>query len=109
MELSFEKWDDGKWYVVLPEWDGLQEDLEMVDGADTLLDFLTTDGIYVTLEVSLDEQDGWPFLELVDHNAFGGTYKVHNVERFYQEAWLCNVVHFIFDEHPEYIYFKVVE
>ena len=109
MELSFEKWDDGKWYVVLPEWDGLQEDLEMVDGADTLLDFLSTDGMYVTLEVSLDEQPGWPLLELVDHNALGGTYRVHNVDGFYQEAWLCNVVHFIFDEHPEYIYFKVVE
>lgn len=45
MELSFEKWENGKWYVVLPDYDGDQEDLEMVDGADKFLDVLTTDGV----------------------------------------------------------------
>ena len=49
MELTFEKWEDGRWFVVLPEYDGDQEDLEMVDGADTFLDYLTDDGLYVTL------------------------------------------------------------
>ena len=34
MELTFEKWEDGRWIVVLPDYDGDQEDLEMVDGAD---------------------------------------------------------------------------
>ena len=47
MELTFEKWEDGRWFVVLPNYDGDQEDLEMVDGADTFLDFLTEDGMYV--------------------------------------------------------------
>ena len=42
MELSFEKWENGKWYVVFPDYDGDQEDLEMIDGADKLLDVLTT-------------------------------------------------------------------
>ena len=59
MELSFEKWEDGRWFVVLPDYDGDQEDLEMVDGADTLLDFLTTDGLYVTVKVSLEEKAGY--------------------------------------------------
>ena len=49
MELTFEKWEDGRWFVVLPDYDGDQEDLEMIDGADKLLDILTTDGLYVTL------------------------------------------------------------
>ena len=40
MELTFEKWEDGRWFVVLPDYDGDQEDLEMVDGADKLLDVL---------------------------------------------------------------------
>ena len=31
MELTFEKWEDGRWFVVLPDYDGDQEDLEMVD------------------------------------------------------------------------------
>ena len=34
MDLTFEKWEDGRWFVVLPDYDGDQEDLEMVDGAD---------------------------------------------------------------------------
>ena len=53
MELTFEKWDDGRWFVVLPEYEGMQEDLEMVDGADTFLDFLTEDNRFVTVDVSL--------------------------------------------------------
>ena len=53
MELTFEKWEDGRWFVVLPDYDGDQEDLEMVDGADAFLDYLTEDGLYVTVDVSL--------------------------------------------------------
>ena len=45
MELTFEKWEDGRWFVVLPDYDGDQEDLEMVDGADAFLDYLTEDGL----------------------------------------------------------------
>lgn len=53
MELTFEKWEDGRWFVVMPEYDGDQEDLEMVDGADDLLDFLTTDGLCAFYEIPL--------------------------------------------------------
>lgn len=38
IELTFEKWENGKWFVVLPEYDGEQKDLEMVDGADDFLE-----------------------------------------------------------------------
>ena len=58
MELTFEKWEDGRWFVVLPEYDGDQEDLEMVDGADCFLDFLTEDGLYVTVDVNLEDPGG---------------------------------------------------
>ena len=56
MELSFEKWEDGRWFVVLPDYDGDQEDLEMVDGADKFLDYLTDDEIpeYDVPEISID-------------------------------------------------------
>ena len=91
MELTFEKWEDGRWFVVLPDYDGPQEDLEMVDGADKFLDVLTTDGLYV----NVDE--------------LGGTYEVMNHGRFLdKDIWLCNVVHYLFDEHPEDIYFNVL-
>ena len=45
MVFDFERWEDGRWFVILPEWDGDQDDLEMVEGADKMLDSLTTDGM----------------------------------------------------------------
>ena len=106
MELTFEKWEDGRWFVVLHDYDGDQEDLEMVDGADKFLDYLTEDGLYVTVEVSLE--DDYPdLLKLVAHDEIGGTYQVENLDGFHEDVWLCNVVHFVFGEHPEEIFFRV--
>jgi len=110
MELTFEKWEDGRWFVVLPDYDGNQEDLEMVDGADVFLDYLTEDGLYVTVDVSLeDTEDDAIILKLAAHDAIGGTYEVENLPEFKYDVWLCNVVHFLFGEHPDMIYFKVAK
>ena len=106
MELTFEKWEDGRWFVVLPDYDGDQEDLEMVDGADQFLDYFTYDGLYVTVDVSLE--DDYPVrLKLVAHDEIGGRYQVENLDGFNVDVWLCNVVHFLFGEHPEEIYFNI--
>lgn len=109
MELTFEKWEDGRWFVVFPEYDGDQEDLEMVDGADTFLDYITTDGMYVSMEIDIKEHLDWNILTLVAHDEMGGTYEVSGVEGFNQDIWLCNVVHEFFGEHPESIYFKCMD
>ena len=109
MELSFEKWEDGRWFVVLPDYDGDQEDLEMIDGADKLLDILTTDGLYVNLNVSLEEVSGMFHLQLVKHDEIGATYEVTNHGYFLnKDIWLCNVVHYLFGEHPEEIWFEPI-
>ena len=89
MKLTFEKWEDGRWFVVLPDYDGDQEDLEMVDGADKLLDVLTTDNLYVNLRISKEEDPDMYHLYLVNHDEIGGTYKVTNHGRFDGEVWLC--------------------
>lgn len=109
MELTFEKWEDGRWFVVLPEYDGDQEDLEMVDGADKFLDILTTDDLYVNLDVNLEEDPNMYHLHLVNHNEIGGTYEVMDHGRFlHKDIWLCNVMHYLFGKHPEDIWFKVL-
>ena len=74
MELTFEKWEDGRWFVVLPDYDGPQEDLEMVDGADKFLDVLTTDGLYVNLRISL--------VSPVSPSGMGNTFKSFTVFLF---------------------------
>lgn len=66
MEISFERFENGRWYVVFPEYEGDQEDLEMVEGADKMLDALSSDGLYSTLNVELEEPDGG-----VVHEFFG--------------------------------------
>lgn len=104
--LTFERWEDGRWFVVFPEYDGDQEDQEMVEGADTFLDFITTDGMYVNMTIDTEDHSGWNCLSLVDHDDLGGTYEVQGVEGFNQDVWLCNVVHEMLGEHPETIYFK---
>ena len=91
MELTFEKWEDGRWFVVLPEYDGDQDDLEMVDGADSFLDYLTEDGLYVTVDVSLEDPgDDSIVLKLVVHDEIGGTYQVENLSEFKHDVWLTN-------------------
>ena len=50
--LKFEKENDDKWYIVLPEWEGAHNELEMVAGADVLLDSISKDGKYCEINVS---------------------------------------------------------
>lgn len=107
MEISFEKYNDGRWFVVLPNYEGSFEDLEMVDGADKLLDVLTEDNLYVNLNVSLNENELFlpATLQLISHDECGAYYEVLDFPDYEGEIWLCNVVHEIFGEHPEKIYF----
>ena len=109
IELTFEKWENGKWFVVLPEYDGEQEDLEMVDGADDFLEFLADDGLYVNAEISLDKDERFPIkLKLAYHDEIGATYHVENLADYDKDIWLCNVVHFLYGEHPENLYFRIL-
>ena len=109
MEISFEKWNNGKWYVIMPEYQGLHDDLEMVEGADKLLDNLTDDNLYVNLDVSTKEEFfTCSILELISHDESGAYYEVQDCPWFEGTIWLCNVVHEIFGEHPEKINFKII-
>lgn len=107
--MTFEKEEGNRWFVVLPEYEGDHGDLEMVGGADKLLDFITTDGRLVTIDVSDEAFPGASTLSLVEHDDFGGTYSVSGIDGFSRTVWLCNVMHYVFREHPEEIYFKVID
>ena len=107
MRFEFEKKENGKWYAIVPEWPYDHEELEMVDGADDLLDSLTTDGRLVSLEVETEEPTIGDYVTftLTDHDDYGGTYVSQDSQVEVQKIWLCNVAHFVFDgEHPEVLY-----
>lgn len=110
MQLTFNKISD-KWYVVLPEWQGSFEDLEMVNGADDLLEALSIKLRSKTITFDIwTSKPGVPcgHLNKIGATHEGATYQVNNCMFYKGTAWLCNVTKFVFGGyHPQDIYFKV--
>lgn len=97
--LSFVKLAN-KWFVVLPEWEGDVEDLQMVCGADLLLECISNGQPVVT--ISIVEKSSTR-LTLLSSDDYGATYKVNSP--YYQgDVWLCNVTKYVLGEFPKVIY-----
>lgn len=112
-KFRFYKTANGEWYVELPEWKGDPEDLQMTQGADEWLDFLS-DGdevlIYIA-DIPFNAAEFLTLMRLGEPNLGGGgnyileSYQSKNVSL---KIWLCEVVEFIFGQYPQRIYFSVV-
>lgn len=104
--LKFYKEELGRWYVDLPEWEGDKGELEMVAGADTMLDIYAQQGETVTLIVSDSP------LEYGDSLIYSGNDDgVYNVSTLHGQPydfniWLCPVTQFVFGDYPSRIYVK---
>lgn len=94
----------------MDDYEGDFEDLEMVDGADTFLDYISQDGLTASIDVfdDIPDDETCPMLEMLLHDEYGATYQVNNFEGFGDTVWLCNVAHLFFQgEHPRVIYFQI--
>lgn len=103
--------EDGRWFIDLPEWTGEKAELQMVAGADIMLDsFLTTNSNDVWLTISEDEFEGSQklvFIATAD-DIQNGAYYVLESQGLYM--WLCDVTKFVFGGYfPETIYLKQKE
>jgi phosphopantothenoylcysteine synthetase/decarboxylase len=125
MIQKFYKTEENRWYIDLPEYIesgiGTLENLEMVCGADILLDIVSKGRDKVKLEITTIEPDiydilGYDELKLISDNnddISGATYKLveennYNIKGDFQ-VWLCPVTLFVFnDEYPTKIWFKVL-
>ena len=108
----FYKTEYGSWYIDLPNWEGSIGELQMVAGADTLLDSLSDNKSDLYVDISTTSEPGFAKLSLIQKKPFGGAdYKLdhYNKEYINHEMWLCDVTSFVFNSFPEEIYFKVVE
>jgi len=105
-KLKFYKEDDNRWYAFIPEWEGDKEELEMVCGADILLDLIAQGDSEVTVSFSIDEESRNK-LELESIDESGGYYnlKFYNDIEYNLPVWLCNVTKFVFGDFPKIIYF----
>jgi hypothetical protein len=101
-----------RWYVDLPEWKGPKWHLEMVDGADYLLDSLKDDGkndvvLYVSLEHFLGSSELIKTID--DAQGDGADYSYWNSEnQQIQILWLCGVTSWYYGTMPEKIYYRKV-
>ena len=104
IRLKFEKDSNNKWYVVLPEWDGPQEDLEMVCGADTMLDILAQESFAIKLTISETEFENSTIQLHFNREENEGAWYDLKSEFFNFEVWLCYVTKFVFKSLPKIIY-----
>ena len=74
--LKFNKEENDRWYIDLPEWGGSHSNLEMVAGADDLLDFLGGNPVIISCIVSKEDEDieGYIKLERTDWGLTSGAY-----------------------------------
>lgn len=111
---KFIKEDTGKWYIDLPNWEGTKAELEMVEGADTMLDYVGKGTSPVELILAEQPFEGGNVLKLIhDYSkeiGGGGIYLLANYEGeiLNQEMWLCEVTEWVFGKLPPFIYFKKI-
>ncbi|MBL7929522.1 MAG: hypothetical protein JNL47_08670 [Bacteroidia bacterium] len=104
------------WYIDLPaflEQGGSIGDLQMVDGADKMLDLVAGKENSVMLYISSTGFEGADMLlltEKCDPLIGGGYYlmKMFEGREINQTMWLCHVTEFVFGDIPEQIFIKRV-
>lgn len=110
VDLKFIKELNGEWFVDLPSWEGERWELEMVAGADDMLNILSEGldeiELYLSTEGTLSNFQG--VLELEEQPHFienGAFYTFTSTDGlFSMKIWLCHVAHFVFNEYPKQIF-----
>jgi hypothetical protein len=107
--LRFYKESDNRWYVDLPEWNGSKAELEMLAGADSMLEYMAEGNNEVYLYASGNEFEGADKLEmlrLATELGNGAFYKLENYKgiEIGLEMWLCDVTKFVFGDFPSRIF-----
>ncbi|MFB6457547.1 DUF6717 family protein [Chitinophaga sp. Hz27] len=108
----FYKTSEGKWFIDIPEWTKDIAELQMVLGADTMLDVASGNTAECFLKIS-DEPfagaDEAKLMENLKESIGGGNYlmEMFRGEAVNQEMWLCEVTEYVFGYLPATIYVEV--
>ena len=99
--------EQGSWYIDLPDWTGTKAELQMVAGADTLLDHLSNNGTRLNVALSTDKvikDSGFQILKKIVKTPPNGC--IYHLG--FTPVWLCNVTKFVFEGiFPKQIHFMV--
>jgi hypothetical protein len=109
-KLKFYRENTGRWYVDLPEWEGSKEDLEMVLGADDLMNLLAQGDDVIYAQIGDEKFPGsvqMVMFEMGSIDMGGAWYLVPSISGidFNLRLWLCDVTKFVFGYFPENIWF----
>ncbi len=109
--IRFYKESTHEWYADIPSYLGPKEDLQMIMGADQMLDIISQENNEVTLYMSPN-----PFMyanelkldRLTTEFGEGAFYMMSDYIgiNFNLKLWLCDVTKFIFGDFPKIIYFN---
>jgi hypothetical protein len=107
--FRFYKESNGNWYVDLPKWTGSKADLEMVSGADTMLEYMAEGNVEVHAYISENEFDNSDVLKLkgLAEDVGSGAYYIMDKYKGIDlnlNIWLCDVTIFVFGKFPDKIY-----
>lgn len=93
-----------RWFINIP-YEGEINDLEMVDGADELLDEIAEGRRIVRIIATISDNISKPdyILEKLKEDNMGGTYTIIGITNV-KQLWLCNVTKLIFKNFPNKIY-----
>jgi hypothetical protein len=102
------------WYIDLPEYlenGGSKADLQMVEGADKMLDYISEGKNTVMLSIdriTFTGSDELRLIERCDPFVGGGYYNLQTFEgkELNQTMWLCAVTEYVFGDLPEQIFIK---
>ncbi|MFN8306969.1 MAG: DUF6717 family protein [Ferruginibacter sp.] len=102
------------WYIDLPEFleqGGSIGDLQMIDGADKMLDIMAENASSVILNIAREPFEGADILTLTekcDPYIGGGYYlmKYYEGKEINKSIWLCQVTEFVFGDIPEQIFVR---
>ncbi len=103
--------EEKRWYIDLPDWAGTKDALEMVAGADTMLDYMSKDTSEVYVIISIENFDGadeLKFQRLAEDIGEGAYYILEQYQSniINLEMWLCDVTQFVFGCFPPQIFIK---
>lgn len=113
-KFKFYKDFDHRWYVDLPDFPGTKAELEMVSGADTMLNYMSEGQDKVELYISEDyfkNSDILRFTELATDIGDGAYYILETYKgiQFDITMWLCPVMLYVFKEYPKQLYISKIE
>lgn len=107
--MKFYRESSHRWYADIPSWEGDKSALEMVDGADVMLDIMSQGESCVNLFLSrefVEDATELKFERLSPECGEGAYYKMNSYKgiEYNLQVWLCDVTKFVFGDFPPVIY-----